>query len=221
MNEEDRDRLLAELIEKPQEREHILRHAEISDRERDEIATLLDTADLLWLSAHGAPALEDDPVAAMLGLVPDRECQLDSAALSRARKRARLTVSDVAGRLRKRGWEFETGDVFRWETRTAADVPPALVQTIADVLGTPVDELISASPSLSAPDHVVAARRHPLFEQLVDRWARVQHVSPAVAAATLESRMLATVHRGEKPDPEQLLRSLDALIASVERASQE
>lgn len=221
MNDEDRDRLLAELIEKPQERERILRDAEFTDRDRDEIATLLDTADKLWLSAHGAPTLDDDPVAAVLGLVPDPECRLDSAALSRTRKRAGLTVSDVAQRLRERGWEFEKGDVFRWETRTAVDVPPAVVQAIADILSTPVDGLIAASSSLSAPDHLAAVRRHPLFEQLVDRWARVQRVSPAVALATLDSRMLATVHRGEQPDAEQLLRSLDALVTSVERADQE
>jgi len=221
MGDEDRDRLVAELIEKPHEREHVLRDADLSDRDRDEIAVLLDTADTLWLSAHGAPTLEDDPVAAMLGVVPDPECRLDSSALSRARKRARLTVSDVAERLRERGWEFDKRDAFRWETRTAADVPPAVVQAIADILGTPVNDLITAAPPLSLPDHLAAVRRHPLFEQLVDRWARVQRVSPAVAIATLESRMLATVHRGEQPDTEQLLRSLDALVTSVEQAEQD
>lgn len=221
MNDDERDRLLAELIEQPQERERNLRDAQLSDRDRERLAGLIDTADALWLSAQGAPALEDDPVAAMLGLVPDGECRLDSAALSRARKRARLNISDVAARLRQRGWEFDKSDVFRWETRTARDVAPAVVQVIADILSTPVDNLISASAWPSPPDHLTAVRRHPRFEQLVNRWAQARRVSRAVAAATLESRMLATVHRGEHPDTEQLLRSLDALVASVERADQE
>lgn len=221
MNDDERDRLLTELIEQPEERERILRDARLSDRDREDLAGLIDAADVLWLSAQGAPALEDDPVAAMLGLVPDSECRLDSAALSRARKRARLNVSDVSARLRQRGWEIDKSDVFRWETRTAMDVPPAVVQAIADILSTPVDNLISSSAPDSLPDHLAAVRRHPRFEQLVSRWAQARRVSTAVAAATLESRMLATVHRGEHPDTEQLLRSLDALVASVERADQE
>jgi transcriptional regulator with XRE-family HTH domain len=221
MHDDERDRLLAELIGQPQDRERILRGAQLSDQDRRELVGLIDTADALWLSAQGAPALEHDPVAALLGLVPDSECRLNSAALSRARRRARLTVSDVAARLRQRGWEYDKGDVFRWETRTATDVPPAVVQAIADILGSPVDDLISASPRASLPDQLAAVRANPLFEQLVNRWANARRVSRSVAAATLESRMLTTVHRGEHPDTEQLLRSLDALVASVERTDQE
>ena len=221
MNDDERDRLLAELIEQPQKRERILRDARLSDRDREKLSGFIDTADALWLSAKGAPALEDDPVAAMLGLVADRECRLDSTALSRARKRARLNVSVVAARLRQRGWEFDKSDVFRWETRAATDVPPAVVQAIADILSTPVDNLISASAPASLPDHLAAVRRHPRFEQLVNRWSQTRRVSRAVAAATLESRMLATVHRGQHPDTEQLVQALDALVASVEGADQE
>jgi hypothetical protein len=33
--------------------------------------------------------------------------------------------------------------------------------------------------------------------------------------------MVATVHRGERPDTEQLLRSLDALVTSVEQVDEE
>lgn len=218
MNDEERDRLVAELLERPQERALILGDAELSDQERAELADIVETADALWLAAQGAPALEDDPVAAMLGLLPDSECRLDSAALSRVRKRIRLSVSDVASALRERGWDFEKSDVFRWETRTATDVPPAAIQALADILRAPVDDLISAPSEASLPRYVGKVRAHPLFEQLVDRWAQARRVSRPVAAATLESRMLATVHRGEHPDTEQLLRSLDALVTSVEQA---
>lgn len=77
MTEDERSRLLAELIEKPTERKHIWRDAQLDERDRDDIAALVDIADLLWLSARGAPPLEDDPVAAMLGLVPDRRVLRD------------------------------------------------------------------------------------------------------------------------------------------------
>lgn len=220
MNDDVRERLVGEIIENPRERERILRDAELSDRDREEIAGLVDMADGLWLSAQGAPEPADDPVAAMLGLLPDSECRLSPAALTRARKQARLSISDVAARLRQRGWEVEKSDVFRWETRTATDVPPSVVQAIADILGSPVDDLISAPSLASLPDQLDVVRMHPLFEQLVNRWAQTRRVSRAVAVATLESRMLATVHRGEHPDAEQLLRSLDALVASVEQADQ-
>jgi hypothetical protein len=220
MNDKERDQLIAELIARPRDREQILRAAELNDVEREDLGALSDVADLLWLSAHGAPPLADDPVAAMLGLVPDRECSLDSRALTSARKRVRLTISDLAERLRERGWEFQQRDVFRWETRSAADVAPAVVQAIADILGQPVDSLIAA-PNSTVQDQLAHIRRLPLFKQLVDRWARAQHVSPAVAAAALETRMTATVHRGEPPDPKQLLHSLEALVTSIEQADEE
>ncbi|MDM2496019.1 helix-turn-helix domain-containing protein [Mycobacteroides abscessus] len=222
MNEDDRDRLIHESISNPSIRERIIHDAHLSDRERAEISAIGDTADAVWLAAHGAPPLITDPVAAMLGLVPDRECGLDVRALTQARKRAGLNVSDLAARLRDRGWNFQKNDVFRWETRSATDVSPAVIQAIAEVLDIPVDSLISvAGTSSPAEDQLASARRHPLFDQLVDRWARVQNISRAVAAAALESRMAATVHRGQRPDSEQLLRSLEALVVSVEGPDEE
>lgn len=217
LNDEERDQLLTQLVEHPRDREAILNGLKLGADEREELLQLAKTVDSLWLSAQHPPALEDDPVAAMLGLVPDRECSLDGGALSNARKRARLKVSDVAARLQAQGWQFETNDVFRWETRSAADVPPAVVQAVAEVLGASVEGLISLPETSSLPDYFSAVRAHPLFAQLVDRWAQAQRVSRAVAAATLDSRMLATVHRGERPDAEQILSSLEALVASIER----
>jgi transcriptional regulator with XRE-family HTH domain len=218
MNDDDRDRLLAELLARPTERERILHDAQLNERDRVEIAELVDTADMLWLSAQGAPPLEDDPVAAMLGLIPDAECSLDARALSQARRRVGMTVSQVAERLQGRGWEVQTGDVFRWEQGSTSDVAPAVVEAVADILNVSVESLI-ASPALgSRQDFLADIRRNSLFEQLVDRWARIRRVSRAAAAAALESRLVATVHRGDRPDPEQLLRSLDVLVSSLEEA---
>ncbi|WP_139146546.1 hypothetical protein [Arthrobacter sp. SW1] len=217
MDDNERDRLIAELIDSPQDRERLLREPRLSDQDREDFITLLDIADEVWLSAQSAPPLEEDPVAAMLGLVSEPECRLVPGSLARARKRSRVTVSELAERLQRKGWDFDKGDIFRWETRTAADVPPAVIQAISAVLDTPVDQLVSSSASQSLPAQLLAALRDPLFKQLVSRWAAARNLSDTVAAAMLEGRMLATVHRGD-PDTNQLLRSLEALVASVERS---
>jgi transcriptional regulator with XRE-family HTH domain len=214
MNREDRDRLLAELLEAPGKRAEILRAAQIDDHDQVDIASLAEIADLLWAAAHGAPPLEEDPVAAMLGLVPDPQYTLDPKALTRARKQAGLAVSQVAERLRARGWSVPPGDVFRWETRSASDVPPALVQALAEVIGTQVDRLIAVARTNSITDDL---RQHPVFQQLAERWARARQLPIPVAAAELIRRAAATVHRGDRPDEEQMLGSIAALVAAVEQ----
>jgi hypothetical protein len=218
MNEEERDQLLGELIQRPADREALLSEAGVDADEREELISLTDASDVLWLSAHGAPALVDDPVAAMLGLIPDRECSLDSKALTRARKRAGLKVSDLAARLRARGWTTQDADAFRWENRSARDVTPAVVQAIAEILRTPIESLILEPESDTSESLFAEIRRHPLFEQLVSRWAQVRNVPRVVAAAALESRMIATVHRGASPDADQLLLSLDSLVTALEHS---
>jgi hypothetical protein len=216
MNQDERDRLVARLIESPAERAETLHNAELDESVKSEAASLAETADLLWEAAHGAPPLADDPVAAMLGLVADPQCALDPKSLSQARKRVGLRVSQIAERLRTRGWDVQQGDVFRWETQSATEVVPALVQAIADVVGTPVENLIALPRPAAGQDVFAAVRRSPAFQQLVDRWATARRVPQAVAAAALETRMVATVHRGDRPDAEQLLRSLNALVSAVE-----
>ncbi|MFI7519555.1 hypothetical protein [Micromonospora globbae] len=217
MNQNERDELMAKLIEAaPRERSEVLQNADLDESEKWEAVSLAEAADLLWEAAHGAPPLDRDPVAAMLGLVADPDCALDPTLLARARKRAGLKVSQIAERLRARGWDVHQGDVFRWETRSATDVVPALVQAIADVLETSVESLIATPRPAAGQDVFAAVRRSPLFQQLVQRWARARRVSHAVAAAALETRMVATVHRGDRPDEKQLLRSLDALVSAVE-----
>lgn len=54
------------------------------------------------------------------------------------------------------------------------------------------------------------------FMDLVQRFALVQRISPSMANTMLRTRMLATVHRGEKPQVEQLLDSLETLVQSLE-----
>lgn len=220
MNRDERDRLVSKLIQMPTERTEILRDAGLNEDDKIEVASLAETADLLWERAHGAPPLADDPVAAMLGLIADPHCTLDPPSLARARKRVGMKLSQLTETLRNRGWDIQQSDVFRWETRSASDVVPALVQAVADVLGAPVDSLIASPGRDAGQDTYAAIRRSPVFQKLVDRWARAQRVSLTVAAAALETRMIATVHRGDHPDEQQLLRSLDTLVTAIENKDQ-
>ncbi len=69
MDDETCDDLVAAILEAPHDRTAVLDSAGLAAPERDTVAALVEVADLLWLSAHGAPPLADDPVAAMLGLL--------------------------------------------------------------------------------------------------------------------------------------------------------
>lgn len=217
MNEEERDQLIGQMIRRPQDRDALLNDAGVGADERAELISLADASDALWLSGHGAPALGDDPVAAMLGLIPDRKCSLDPKELARARKRAGLKISDLGARLRARGWLTQDADIFRWENRSASDVTPALVQAMSEILRTPAEGMILELESDAGDVLFADIRRHPLFEQLVARWAQARNVPKTVAAAALESRMVATVHRGASPDADQLLLSLESLVSALER----
>lgn len=216
MNNNEREELRAHLRALHADRAEDSRQMGLADQD-EYAAALTDMADLLWESAQGAPPLEHDPVAAMLGLVPDAARGLDGSGLAQARKNAGLSASQLAERLRTRGWKVQTGDVFRWENRAAPNVAPALIEAIADELGIAATRLIADNTRSPEHDLVAAARQSSEFADLVDRWASLQNQSPQTAASALESRMLATVHRGDRPDLGQMLRALRVLIESVEK----
>lgn len=216
---------LARLLELPPgpERGRLLR--ELSVEARAEAQGLLEVADLVWEDAHGAPALEDDPTAAVLGLVPEAGYQLDPAALKRARTRAGLKPTALAAALTRRGWSVSAGDVFRWETRTAAAVPPALVRAVAELLRVDPDRLTIESaardrPTFGAGQLAVKIAGEvastPQFRSLTERFARVQGVTTRMASSALRARMLATVHRGDQPTAEQMLAAVEALVDALE-----
>lgn len=216
MDELERDNLLADLLADYGRREQILQAAVESGVGRQDLSDLVATADQLWFAAHAAPPLEEDPVAAMLGLIPDPSRSLSAKSLTTSRKRAGLSIGDVAKSLLKRGWDVHTRDVFGWENRSSADVPPALIQAIAEIVDAVPDELTTSSDTNSSDSIVAEVRRSAEFQKLVRRWARVRDLSEALAAASLERRLVTTVHRGQVPDAAQLLQSLDELVSSVE-----
>lgn len=186
-----------------------------------EAVELLDIADLLWEAAHGAPPLEHDPVAAMLGLVPDSSRSLSDGALKKAMQASGLKPSALAERLSERGWEVVTRDVFNWQTRSDASVPPALIQAIAEITGTTADRLTvdrGESPARQALQSVTAS---PTFKALAERWARLRGTTLSLGASALEARLAASVFRGEVPSEEQMLASLEALVEALESRSDE
>ena len=217
MTKDERDRILETFLDAKSHRDVEASIADWSEEDRADVASLIEVADLMWEAGHGAPPLNADPVAAMLGLIPDPRIGLDSGALSRARRRAKLKPSDVAERLLARGWDVGARDVFRWENQTRSDVVPALIRAIAEVVGVGPEQLTIDRASSAERDAFSSIVNSPRFEGLIDRWARLQGMSRSLAASALQSRMLATVHRGDRPDEEQTLRSLDALITALEK----
>lgn len=186
-----------------------------------EAVELLDIANLLWEAAHSAPPLEHDPVAAMLGLVPDSSRSLSDGALKKAMQASGLKPSALAERLSERGWEVVTRDVFNWQTRSDASAPPALIQAIAEITGTTADRLTvdrGESPARQALQSVTAS---PTFKALAERWARLRGTTLNLGASALEARLAASVFRGEVPSEEQMLASLEALVEALESRSDE
>lgn len=205
------DRLVADHlagIESPSFASETARSAEVAD--------LLHLADLLWDAAHGAPPLERDPVAAMLGLVPDSSRSLDGAALKRALQASGLKVSELAGRLHARGWDVATRDVFNWQSKSTTSVAPAMIQAIAEITGAAAEKLTvdqGADPSHASLRAVTSSKP---FQALAERWARLRGTTLNLGASALEARLAASVFRGETPDEDRMIASLEALVSALE-----
>jgi len=187
----------------------------------DEVADLLHLADLLWDVAHGAPPLERDPVAAMLGLVPDSSRSLDGPSLKKALQASGLQVSSLARKLHARGWDVATRDVFNWQSRSTATVPPALIQAIAEVTGATAEKLTinqGAEPSHAALRAITSSEA---FQSLAERWARLRGTTLNLGASALEARLAASVFRGDAPDEHRMMASLEALVSALESEIQD
>ncbi len=193
---------------------------------QEQARRMLAVADLVWLAGQGAPPLEDDPVAAMLGLVPDYGYQLNRTAFKLARAKAKVKPTVLASALTRRGWSVSAGDVFSWERAGDASMSPALVRAVAAELDTEPDALMGTGSQVgqgtehrrhaAARSTAADVAKTSAFKDLVARFARLQGVSVGMAGSTLHSRMLATVHRGEHPTSEQMLAALESLVDALE-----
>lgn len=217
MHSDDRDQEIADILDARAGRSAVVAGVDHTS-DRPELQGLLEAADVAWVSQQSAPPLADDPVAAMLGLVPDPELELDGKALSSARKRAGLTVSTLAQRLAARGWEVTSKDVFAWESGKNLTHTPALINALAEEAGVDADRLRRSAGADPDRARLAAVIGSEAFQALAQRWARIQGTTVALAASALESRMLVAVHRGGAPEADVLLESLEALVESVEGA---
>jgi hypothetical protein len=177
---------------------------------------LLEVAELLRLD-NEVPPLERDPVAAMLGLIVDPSVVLSSRAFTTARRNAGVAPSVLATKLRDRGWQISAADVTRWQTHAPTDLTPALLAAVADVLGTELGVIVDRTPT--KPEWLIAATATRRFASLSERWARMKSLSLPAASAVLESRLLATVNRGDRPQTDVLLESLDAFVSTLEHGN--
>lgn len=179
------------------------------------VEELLDIADDLWAASHPAPALSEDPLAIRLGLVHDPSISLDPKSLKRLRKNAQLTVNELANRLTTRGWVATGNEIMRWESQSPHGLSPAFIGAIAEELKTTTSALISRTAQVK-PEWLVDATNRASFKDLAQRWADLSHDTLETAVAVLESRLLATVHRGGRPDVPGLLATLGEYVEAKE-----
>lgn len=189
---------------------------DLDEAHGSESVELLDVADLLWEAAHGAPPLERDPVAATLGLVPDSARSLDGNALKRTLQETGIRVSNLAQALSARGWDVATRDVFNWQTRENALVPPALIQAVAEITGVAPERLTTNRGETSTHVAFKSVTSSTRFRELAERWARLRNTTIDLSTSALESRLAASVFRGVEPDESQILASLEAMISALE-----
>lgn len=161
----------------------------------------------------GPPPLDQDPIALMLGLVPDPARPLDPSALRRARSRANVTVSQLAARLQARGWNTRTKDVFAWE-RNGGPVPPAVIAALESELGAHPEALVGKPE----PEQVgiAAVTASPRFRAAARRWAALLGLAEADGAVALRQVMTATVRRGGQLEPDQWLDAIETLVQARE-----
>lgn len=188
----------------------------LSEAEAQEASEALRVVDLLWDAAHGAPPLNEDPLAAALGLVPDPSRALGANQLRQALSASGVTVTSLASRLSARGWDVAPRDVFAWQAGNTSSVPPALIQAISEELRSEPDKLTADATESQKHSSVSSITSSPAFIDLARRWARLRGTSLSLAASALESRLTAAVFRGTTPDEDQMLASLEALVTAVE-----
>lgn len=142
------------------------------------------------------PPLDADPLALALGLVPDPGRRLSGPCLKRARMKRHLQTSQLADLLTVRGWDVSTKTVFRWEMAASAEIAPALLAAIAEVLRVPADELTAAAGDHDpATTEIQAAAATPQFAGLARRWAKTSGQPLADARTGLQRLMLVTTAR--------------------------
>jgi hypothetical protein len=190
--------------------------SELDDANRRRAEDVCGALAAAWQGEALVPPLEADPIAISLGLLPDPNRPLDGEALRNARKHARLSVSDLAGRLQARGWQTRTREVYEWEGQPAAEVPPAIIAALAEELAVPAAKLTGRPAELSPT--IMAVTSSGRFQTIARRWAAVLGLSgEAQGAVALRQLMLTgVVRRGDDLDVDAWLDAIEALVRARE-----
>lgn len=213
MNEDQKAGLLDRLIENPPDREALLTDAGATAEERKELIALAQVADAAWLTTRGAPPLDEDPIAAMLGVSPSASVTIDPAHFKSARTRSGVSVSELRERLVARGWTVTTAEVASWQTRVGIELVPAVVDDISEALAARAEDFIKPHSDGARSLHA-ALRTAEWFNAVVEQWQVAKGVARGIAEAQLLVRATATVHRGEEPDVEQIRGLLERLVVT-------
>lgn len=113
------------------------------------------------------PSLRDDPVAHMLGLIPDHDYAIEGFKLREARKSAGLNLGQFLDRLRIRGWDVTAREGLDWEQERTS-LPPALIVAICSELRVDERQILAKTTSRSALEDLLDDQRIAAF---LDEWA--------------------------------------------------
>lgn len=182
-------------------------------QEQRDVELRLTIVDSLW-SGNAAPALAEDPVAAMLGLLPDPHTMLDPARLKSLRKQRNIAASALAQRLTSRGWAATTADLVSWERNGNPAAPAALLHAIGQELGAPLSQFTRHAATISPDPVIETVKGSERFSAFVDRFASRFRMSLEDAASALGSTMLATARRGAPLTEDQWFEALDRLVGA-------
>ncbi|WP_349899215.1 hypothetical protein [Parafrigoribacterium soli] len=213
MNDEQKADALDLLLADPPRRARILDELGATAEERAELVELAEIADAAWLSTRHTPPIASDPIAAMLGVVPTPGVAIDPARFKRARLKSDVSVSQLRDTLTSRGWHVSNADIASWQTRTGIELLPALLQDLGHAMRASLDDFTEVRAGEAATLHA-ELRNSDWFVALVDQWQHLRHTPRSIAEAQLLSRAAATVHRGEKPNVEQIRELLEHVAAS-------
>lgn len=165
-------------------------------------------------AAYIPPPLSEDPLARALGLIPDPKQRLDGRKLAAARKGRGLKASQLADLLASRGWDIPAKNIVRWELAASAEIQPAVLSAISDILRVTPGQLTAATPA-GAPEaaEIEAAISTPRFASLAARWAERTGLSAMAARTSLRQTMqVATARRGRQLTADEWLTVLEDFV---------
>jgi hypothetical protein len=142
-------------------------------------------------AAAQVPILADDPVALMLGLVPDPAVVVNGRKLAAARKRAHLDLGQLVDRLRARGWDVTTQQGLQWEL-AHPQLPPALITAIAEELLVEDDALLATPSTRREYTDLFDNQRIQAF---IADWAAEAGIEPGLLLERTSATLAGATHR--------------------------